>query len=62
MPVEPEVGPTLEGDDTEPGLFTGIGTPSAYVVDADGAVAAELAYGAVEVPALLRELLARPHP
>ena len=62
VPIEPGVGPALEGDDTDPGLFTGIGTPAAYSVDAEGAVAAELAYGAVEVPALVRELLARPHP
>ena len=48
--------------DGEGGLFTGIGTPSAYMVDAGGAVATELAYGAVEVPALLRELLSRPRP
>ena len=51
-----------DDDNGEAGLFTGIGTPSAYIVDAAGAVATALAYGAVEVPALLRELLARPQP
>ena len=54
-PVEPE-------SDGEAGLFTGIGTPSAYMVDAGGAVATELAYGAVEVPALLRDVLGRSGP
>jgi peroxiredoxin len=57
--------PNSGGDadaDGEVGLFTGIGTPSAYLVDAAGAVAAELAYGAVEVPDLLRDLAARPQP
>ena len=58
----PRSTPRRPRDDGEAGLFTGIGTPSAYMVDADGAVATELAYGAVEVPALLRELLARPRP
>jgi thiol-disulfide isomerase/thioredoxin len=61
--VEPEIETADDNaDDAEAGLFTGIGTPSAYIVDGAGAVATELAYGAVEVPALLRELLARPRP
>ena len=54
----------------EAGLFTGIGTPSAYLVDAEGAVATELAYGAVECPhscassshARNRDCRARPAP
>jgi peroxiredoxin len=43
-------------------LFSGLGTPCAYLVDAAGSIAAELAYGSVEVPALLHGLLAPPAP
>jgi hypothetical protein len=42
-------------------LFAGLGTPCAYFADA-GTIASELAYGAVEVPALLRSLLPPPAP
>jgi hypothetical protein len=59
---ERDGGEDGDGEDAEAGLFTGIGTPSAYLVDADGAIATELAYGAAEVPALLRALLARRRP
>ncbi len=35
--------------------FPGIGTPAAYLLDADGKVSARFAYGATEVPTLARE-------
>ena len=41
-------------------LFDGFGTPTAYVVAADGTIGSELVVGAVEVPALLRRLVERP--
>jgi thiol-disulfide isomerase/thioredoxin len=40
-------------------LFRGLGTPCAYIVDSDGRIASELAVGANEVPALVREALGR---
>jgi len=36
--------------------FAGFGTPAAYLLEEDGKVAAEMAYGAAEVPALVRKL------
>lgn len=39
-----------------PHLFTGVGTPAAYVLDEAGAVASPLIVGAVEVPKVVREL------
>jgi peroxiredoxin len=44
----------LKQDGTDP--FKGFGTPVAYLVDPDGTVSAPLAYGALNVPALAREL------
>ena len=38
-------------------LFEGLGTPTAYVVAADGTIDSALAVGAVEVPALVRGLV-----
>jgi peroxiredoxin len=38
-------------------LFEGLGTPTAYVVAADGTIDSELGVGAVEVPALVRGLV-----
>jgi len=38
-------------------LFEGLGTPTAYVVAADGTIDSELAVGAVEVPSLVRGLV-----
>ena len=38
-------------------LFAGLGTPVAYLVD-DGRVSSALAHGAVEVPELMRGLVA----
>jgi peroxiredoxin len=43
----------LTGDDP-PEVFAGLGTPSAYLVDADGRAASELTVGADEVPGLAR--------
>lgn len=43
-------------DPAAPDPFAGVGTPAAYVLDGDGAVASDLHVGAVEVPALARDL------
>ena len=40
-------------------VFRGLGTPCAYLVDADGRLASELAVGAGQVPALLRRVLGK---
>jgi thiol-disulfide isomerase/thioredoxin len=45
--------------DGEPDPFDGFGTPSAYLLDADGRVAAPLVVGAFEVPRLVAELTGR---
>ncbi|MGH2555499.1 MAG: PqqD family peptide modification chaperone [Actinomycetota bacterium] len=37
-------------------VFYGMGTPSAYLLDANGMTASELAFGAEAVPALLRQI------
>jgi thiol-disulfide isomerase/thioredoxin len=39
-------------------LFDGLGTPTGYLVDAQGAIASELLIGATELPAFLRRLVA----
>ena len=44
----------LKQDGTDP--FKGFGTPVAYLVEPDGTLGAPLAYGALKVPALAREL------
>jgi hypothetical protein len=42
--------------DRDPDVFAGLGTPAAYVLDADLAVAEPLALGALDVPELARRL------
>ena len=48
--------PTLLRDGTDIDPFLGNGTPSAYLLDADGRVAETMVVGAVQVPMLARDL------
>ena len=43
--------------DRAPDFFTGLGTPVAYLVDADRTVLEPIAIGSGEVPDLLRRLV-----
>lgn len=42
-------------DDIDVNIFQNIGTPAAYLVDADGQIASEIAVGALDVPVLARK-------
>ena len=42
-------------DDSDVDIFQSIGTPAAYLVDAEGQVASEIAVGALDVPVLARK-------
>lgn len=50
--------PIALADDFE--LFTGVGTPAAYLLDGRGTVASPLSVGALEVPGLVRRLAGLP--
>jgi peroxiredoxin len=49
----------LLGDRGETEVFAGVGTPAAYLVDADGRAASELTIGADQVPGLARAAAGR---
>ena len=49
----------LLGDQGETEVFAGVGTPAAYLVDAEGRAASELTIGADKVPGLARSAASR---
>ena len=60
LPVGPDYTILIQELDTRAELFEGLGTPAAYVVDENGAIASSLALGADQVPDLVRSLVTEP--